>query len=60
MTQDDIILRMAQALLDVHRQMDQSYLVGWDYLSPRQRAMYEAMARAAVNAARQDTAQAAG
>ena len=60
MTQDDIILRMAQAILDVHRQMDQSYLVGWDYLSPRQRAMYEAMARAAVNAARQDTAQAAG
>ena len=60
MTQDDIILRMAQAILDVHRQMDQSYLVGWDYLSPRQRAMYEAMARAAIRAARQDTAQAAG
>jgi len=60
MTQDDIILRMAQAILDVHRQMDQSYLVGWDYLSPRQRAMYEAMARAAISAARHDTAQAAG
>jgi len=60
MTQDDIILRMAQAILDVHRQMDQTYLVGWDYLSPKQRALYEAMARAAVSAARQDTAVAQG
>jgi hypothetical protein len=53
MTPDDIILRMAQAILDVHRQLDQTYLVSWDYLAPKQRAMYRAMAHAAVEATRQ-------
>lgn len=51
MTADDIILRIAQAILDVHRRLDQSYLVNWEYLSPKQRALYLEMARAAVAAA---------
>jgi hypothetical protein len=48
MPSDDIILRVAQAILDVHRERDQPYLVSWDYLSAKQRAMYGAMARAAL------------
>ena len=59
MPSDDVVTRAALAFLDVHRATDQPYLVSWDYLSPKQRAMYEEMARAALLAVIRPVAQAA-